>query len=334
MPKIRQYFIILILSIPFLVSFKSLDNNLNEYASYLSEEGIKFVSYSKEWDRNKLIDLDAELKKNKYGKEIRLLKEIRVVGNKLSGSLTKGSYHALTKTIVLYQGDKYTKAEDYSKTLSHEYGHHFAYHYFPTHHFPYSEWMKIRGLQVTELRWDAFWNYVESNHAYYPQEIFAEDYVLLYGAVNEVNYNDVHSNEAFYLRKDHENSALPNPLDNKQLHKLLEEKSGLKIDDKRLISTPELTDLNNLTLLYKITAKANVAYRLTVELHKRKDNMNGVEYELYEVTSDNMSDEIMFSLENLQEDQIDEYKYITVTVDVVDLSTSIGFQTAEVTYSL
>lgn len=335
MLKIRQYFIILVLTFPILASFDSNRINGHNLASYQSPEGIQFVSYSEEWDQPKLVQLYQELIKNKHGKELELLQEVKVIGDSLSSSFTKGSYHALTSTITLYQGDKYTDPVEYRETLSHEYGHHFAYHYFPSHHFPFSKWQTLRGLSVTELRWDAFWNYNENNHASYPQEIFADDYVLLYGATNEADGNEVYSNEAFYMRTDHENQELPNVLENHELHAYLEEKSGIKIDEDRLLLSPELSEWNNSKLSYNISAKSNVAYRLNLEFHDLVDSKdNNESLELYEITTDESNERLEFSLANIDQDVLSNSEYVTANIDVIDLSTSIGFQTEEITLNI
>ncbi|MGM0876907.1 MAG: hypothetical protein ACQEWV_19655 [Bacillota bacterium] len=335
MLKIRQYFIILVLAFPILVSFDSNRLNGQYLASYQSPEGIQFVSYSEEWDQPKLVELYQELKKNKHGKELKRLQEVKVIGDSLSSAFTKGSYHSLTSTITLYQGDKYTEPIEYRETLSHEYGHHFAYHYFPSHHFPFSEWQSVRGLTISELRWDAFWNYNENNHDSYPQEIFADDYVLLYGATNEADGNDVYSNEAFYMRTEHENQELPNVLENRELHRYLEEESGIKIDEDRLLRTPEVSEWKDSKLSYKISSKPNVAYRLNLEFHDIEDSEdNSVSSELYEITTDQTNERLEFPLDEIDQEVLSNYDYVTATIDVVDLSTSIGFQTEGITLEI
>ncbi|KKI90262.1 hypothetical protein WQ54_19985 [Bacillus sp. SA1-12] len=333
MLKLRQFFIILVLTFPILISFDSTGLDGREIASYQSPEGIRFVSYSKDWGQAKLIDLYHQLLKNKHGKEIYYLQEVTIIGGTHSASSTKGSYHALTSTITLYQGDTYTNPADYNETLSHEYGHHFAYFYFPSHHLPFSEWLSVRGLKTPELQWDAFWNYNERNHAYYPQEIFADDYVLLFGATNKVTIEDIYNNEAFYLRTEHENSQLPNVLENSTLHSYLEEESGIKIDESRLLQLPKLADWNYSKLSFHISDKPDVAYRLNIEFHQSGDS-SSEEWELYEITTDKTTNIIDFSLEEINQDVIASSDYVTASIDVVDLSTSIGFETEEIKLDL
>ena len=325
--KFIVFFIILLLSLPILVSFTS-GSTVGAYSSFLSPEGIQFVSYSHEWDEHKLIDLYKELKQNKYGEEINMLQEIRVVAGNHSSGDTKGSYHPISKTIVLYQGDKYREPDDYRETLSHEYGHHFAYYYFPSHHLPFSKWRKLRGINIAQLRWDAFWNYEEKNHSFYPQEIIADDYVLLYGATNYVNPKDVYSNEAFYLRTQHENQQLPNVLENKELLAYLEEKSGVAIDKERLIQTPFFTNIEDDKISFSVSEKTNIAYRLNIELFSPSSELQTVE--LYKIT-DNDDNEIEFSLDDVGLGRFSDFESAIISIDVVDLTTSIGFETKETT---
>ncbi|PGT84826.1 hypothetical protein COD11_10045 [Bacillus sp. AFS040349] len=325
--KFRGFFIILLLSLPILASFTT-GSTVGAYSSFLSPEGIHFVSYSREWDEHKLVELYEELKQNKYGEEINRLQEIRVEAGRHSSGDTKGSYHAILKTIILYQGDKYLEPADYRETLSHEYGHHFAYYYFPSHHLPFSRWQKLRGINVGQLQWDAFWNYEEKNHSFYPQEIIADDYVLLYGATNHVSPNDVYSNEAFYLRTQHENQQLPNVLENKELLAYLEEESGVAIDKNRLIQTPSFTIIEDDKISFSVTEKSNIAYRLNIELFSPSNEQQTLE--LYTITDDE-DNEINFSLNDVGYGHFSDYESAIISIDVVDLTTSIGFETKETT---
>jgi hypothetical protein len=335
MLKVRHYFIILILTFPILVSFDPNGLPRQSFALYESPEGIQFISYSKEWDQQKLEELYKELLQNKHGKELNYLQEVRVIDGALSSSLTKGSYHALTNTITLYQGGKYTEASEYRETLSHEYGHHFAYYYFPSHHFPFSEWQQLRGISTTDLRWDAFWNYKEKNHAFYPQEVIADDYVLLYGATKKLDVNNIESNEVFYLRTEHENQELPNVLENTDLQLFLEEGSGIKINEDRLLQSPKLLKWSDETLLFQISTKSNVAYRLNLAFHDSfNSTLNSEVVEVYEITSGKTNGHLEFSLDQINQEIFSKYEYVSTTIDVVDLSTAIGFQTEEKTLKL
>lgn len=318
-----------ILALPLLVSLDPLITNSNYFAHYRSPEGIQFLSYSSEWDEDKLQGLYDELIKNQHGEELKLLQEVKVVGDGLgeyphADYYTKAVYHALTSSITLFHGNKYTEPHMYRETLAHEYGHHFTYHYFPAHHFPFSKWSQLRGLDQDTVRWDAFWNYSTDAYSQFPQEIIADDYLLLYGAVSKVEVKDVLSHEAFYTMTMHDNQEIPNVLENKQVQSYFEEKTGLMIDKNKLIKTPTLADYNHNTLTFTVLDLSDVAYRLNIKLYK--DNTIISEERLIAITTDDSNGEILFTIQDL-----DNSDTIEATFSVIDLNTSIGFETELIT---
>lgn len=320
----------LIIVLPFLLSLSPSVYEPNYNAKYTSPEGIIFLSYSKKWDKDKLQDLYKELLKNKHGNELFSLQEVRVRGGSMPHSpYTTGRFNMLTNTIDLFHGDEYTKATSYRKTLSHEYGHLFTYHYLTSFHFPFSKWAKLRELKNKPVHWDAFWNYGNKNHDWYPEEIMAEDYVLLYGSTKKVDLHDVYSNEAFYLQTQHDNQQLSNVLENKQLQQYLEDKTGIDIGPNRLLHTPKLTSIQNQQLSFSVTKRKDICYRLNLTFYE-KENGHNVERnddEQIRITSDTTG-MIAYPLQkyNLPQDG-----YVKVSINVLDLNTSIGFQT-EPTY--
>ncbi|WP_449540318.1 hypothetical protein [Ferdinandcohnia sp. Marseille-Q9671] len=317
------FFLFLFCSLPILASLDPITYDSSYHAKYESPEGIQFLSYSETWNEQQLEDLYQELLKNKHGDEINLLQEIRVMGGEsTSHPNITGIYQPLLNSITLYKGNQYTEASDYRDTLSHEYGHHFAYHYFPSHHFPFSKWAELRGLDDMPVRWNSFFNYSISDHKWHPQEIFAEDYVLLYGATNEVTPHDVTSNEAFYMRTQHENQELQNVLGNEKLHAFLEHETGVKIDEERKLHTPKLDRVTDEGLTFSISKKKDVAYRLNLSNYE-DENM-----ELFEITDD-ASGSITFLLDDVELSEIS-----LISVDVVDLNTSIGYVTDEFRFKL
>lgn len=328
--KKRLVLLVLMIILPFLLSLSPSIYHSNYYAKYTSPEGIHFLSYSKEWNQQKLQQLYHELLTNKHGKELSLLREIRIWGGSMRNSpYTTGRFNVLTNTIDLFHGDKFITPSIYQKTLSHEYGHFFTYHYLKTFHFPFSTWAKLRGLEHQPVHWDAFWNYRSKNHHWYPQEIMAEDYVLLYGATKKVEIN---SNEAFYLRTQHDNQQLSNILENKKLQQYLEAKTGIKIDQSRLLATPKLTEINANQLIFLVTKRKNICYRLNLIIY---ENNNGV-YKKYDeseqfFTTTNSSGKISFSFPSYS---LPMNGYIEATIDVLDLNTSIGFQTKPIFLSI
>ena len=118
-------------------------------STYKSPEGFVLESYSSSWDENKLQELYLELKKNKHGEEIKTLSQIIVYGENSEDNILGShlldekksqlfiSFPALSSkytleffrpsgTISLYGGDECTTVESFSRTLSHEYGHHYT----------------------------------------------------------------------------------------------------------------------------------------------------------------------------------------------------------------
>ncbi|MEH7382147.1 hypothetical protein V7138_16930 [Bacillus sp. JJ1533] len=305
-------FLLLFCSLPILLSLDPKSYNPSYYAKYVSPEGTSFLSYSQNWDELQLEELYKELTKNKHGEEFNLLQEVRVMdGPSPSNSMITGIYHPLISSITLYNGNEHSDAREYRDTLSHEYGHHFAYYYFPSHHFPFSKWAKLRGLNYMPVLWNSFLHYSVSAHEWYPQEIFADDYVLLYGAADEADFDDVYTNEAFYMRTEHENQKLENILGNDNLQQFIEQKTGIKIDEDRKLKTPELSTVSDNSLTFTVEKKKDVAYRL-----------NLADYELYEITKD-QSGTITFSDLDMPENAV-------VSLDVLDLSTSIGFRLKDI----
>ncbi|MFC0273873.1 hypothetical protein ACFFIX_21035 [Metabacillus herbersteinensis] len=321
----KKNLFILVILFPFLLSLDSGVYDSSYYAKYQSPEGILFLSYSQHWDENKLEKLYEELLKNNHGEEIDLLQEVRVRGESLDTTPTRGSFHALTNTITLYQGDTYRDPSDYTETLSHEYGHHFSYFHFKSHHFPFSTYHELRKLKEEPIRWDAFWNYTNGHHKWFPQEIIADDYLLLFGPTHKMEKRDVYTNEAFYLRTQHENQEIANVLENKELHDYFEKISGLQVDSNRLIETPELIEFQRNQLIFTSTPRENIAYRLNVTFYNKENKVH--KEELYYITSNNENSRVIFDLTN----SVNNYSptYFKFTIDVVDLNTSIGFETKE-----
>ena len=315
----------IIICLPVLASLDPIIYDSTYYANYKSPEGIQFISYTDEWNEKKLQKLYEELIQNKHGEEIKFLQEVKVMGEGLGDYPsddydTKGQYHALTNTITLYHGDKYTEPAMYRETLAHEYGHHFTYYYFPSHHFPFSKWSKLRGLDVASIRWDAFFNYSTNQYVSYPQEIIADDYLLLYGSTRMVEVKDVLSNEAFYTMIKHDNQQLANVLELSKLHSYFEEKTGLSIDKSRLLTTPTLKGIENNKLSFSVIDRPNVAYRLNITMYKSGNVVT--EERIIAVTTEDSKGEVSFTLREL------EYTdYIEGSISILDLNTSIGFET-------
>ncbi|MCA1030255.1 hypothetical protein LCL95_04280 [Bacillus timonensis] len=318
--------------LPFLLSFDSIAYQSNYYAKYQSPEGIAFLSYTEKWDEDKLKDLYLELLNNQHGEELKLLQEVRVMSGELVGSSgTKGQYHALTNTITLFHGDIYTSPSMMRETLSHEYGHHVGYYYLPSHHFPNSTWAQLRGLETEHVSWDAFWRYSTERHERYPQEIFADDYVLLFGPTSSFDEKDAWSNEAFYLRTQQANQEIPNVLELTDLHHYLEKITGFEVSRNRIMMTPKMESFHHNQLTYKISKKPQVSYRLNVHFIATDEYLEAIT-----IFEEEMKDHLQFSFHHLLQDaSINGYSGpVVVNIDVVDLTTSFGFQTEKTCLSL
>jgi len=165
---------------------------------YLSKEGIIFKSYSNNWNKNKLVTLYQELLFNKHGKEILSLKEVNIYPDLPLNTELYGLYEAvwskekryLKKGIIhLFNGDNFSTALEYSRILSHEYGHHFTLYYlltvegktfFENGGWEHSGYYSARNFKDFPLVSGNIQNGIE----WAVFEIAAEDYVQLFGSPN------------------------------------------------------------------------------------------------------------------------------------------------------
>lgn len=184
-----------------------------------TDEGFEIVSYSKNWTGKALDELYMELLNNRHGIEIEYLDKINIYpdippsdipGAWGSYSTTQENLEYIIKfppiydaqlknfipiekgEICLYYGDLIDDISQMSRTLSHEYGHHYTFHYFGNPYiesFSDSLWKKyyeIRELyeykQVkTDLLFQEGQDY-RNNHMWFLHEIAAEDYLQLMGS--------------------------------------------------------------------------------------------------------------------------------------------------------
>lgn len=188
-----------------------LDEEMSEGTRYYAPNGLSIQSIASEWKGAKIKSVYEELLKNKHGVEIEYLKEILLKPGPSIDGKALGEYSdksiTLTAAVVfkplidssyqniktcnygyikLYYMNDYTDIKQVSRTLSHEYGHHYTNHHFFTkdnEKRESSEYYKIRGLGDYE---DAkeYYNYDEylKMHAWDIDEIAAEDYVQLLGS--------------------------------------------------------------------------------------------------------------------------------------------------------
>ena len=190
-------------------SILELNEEKKDKAIYTAPNGLVIRTLSEEWN-GKLSSVYDELLKNTHGDEIDYIKEI----NLLSGApddgtlgdyqekssvlktaivfnpLISSSYKVITRKdygcINIYKMDEYKELKDFARTLSHEYGHHFAFQHIFTDENEDREdsyYYDLRGLSEypDAKEYTDYQEYLEM-HAWDIDEIAAEDYVQLLGS--------------------------------------------------------------------------------------------------------------------------------------------------------
>ncbi|KGG79955.1 hypothetical protein Y919_08900 [Caloranaerobacter azorensis H53214] len=174
-------------------------NNLQIKAMIRTNEGIEIKSYTDTWNKQKLQLLYEELLKNRHGEELIYLKEINIYPSMPETLQEMGHYQGYWSwnnkgdrwydkgIISLYNGDMITTVEEYSRILSHEYGHHFTMYYLwvkegktfkADGNWKNSGYYKVRKFKEYPLVVSDYKN----GHYWAVHEIAAEDYVQLYGS--------------------------------------------------------------------------------------------------------------------------------------------------------
>jgi hypothetical protein len=228
------------------------------YAFYQSPEGIRFESYSKHWDVAKLKELYALLMKNPHAEELRVLHAVRLKPEEDEGKLGdfEGLYlwgfqgkprSMLMAVINLYYADKHTTPEEMSLVLGHEYGHIFTYYWMikkenklPSD--PTSEWAKIRQLAGYPVRWHD--NNLPYEHFWQPEEIMADDYMVLFGAPegkSKLFYKKEMGEYSIAYADMIENFIIPAAESIPELRVYWEEISGISVESPPHLNTPRLT---------------------------------------------------------------------------------------------
>jgi hypothetical protein len=178
-------------------------------AEYTAPDGFKVISYSYAWaDLNKLKDVYSEIQKNFHGNEINLLKKIVIYpGNDPKGSNVAGRWYGTwtyiddkpelkgNRYIEIYEGNEHNTIEKISRTLSHEYGHHFTYFYFFKYEqTDWDEWRKSDFATARGLKNSQNAGVKNVKYEWLVQEIAAEDYVQLFGSLTckkSVHFRDI-----------------------------------------------------------------------------------------------------------------------------------------------
>lgn len=235
----------------FLATFLMLSYSIpsviaaDEFASYTSPEGIKFKTQSQNWDEESLKKLYSFLLRNKLGEEFKSLKDVTVMKDACSanniqdeGEVGIAGLYIYPGSIQLCYGDSRVLTSDdkfsIELVLSHEYGHHFTYYHMlnkklrPSHISSSSEWAKVRQIDYLPT---VGWNGKRVDHDWRPEEIMAEDYVMLYGAPQiKMKYG---------IRED--NPKITNAAYIPELAKYWEDISGVKSNVLLTVERPQLT---------------------------------------------------------------------------------------------
>lgn len=172
------------LSLCFTFSLMIYAQDSEPAATYVSPEGIRFQSFSTKWGIDRLRGLYDTLLQCGHGEELNQLKQVTLYPDRSVGKsgYRVGYYSIKNQSIELYEVD----SAPIERTFIHEYGHHFTYYWlmkqegiYPAQLTPTSKWSQIRQLDGFPIRWSG--STLPYSHKWDPEEIMAEDYVLLFG---------------------------------------------------------------------------------------------------------------------------------------------------------
>ncbi|MGI5849319.1 MAG: hypothetical protein ACOX8Q_04510 [Christensenellales bacterium] len=233
---------------------------------YHTPLGFSIVSYSEKWTGDKLIDIYLELLNNTHGDEIMSISkviiypgesEIDVTDHIIAGSHTikrkdssvffnlpsivpksmRYSIHSTLSIIELFNMDAYDNVQQASKTIAHEYGHHYSMYYFMQDDKAAKESDYYRLRNFSSFDHEVFFddqNTYFQNHEWSIYEIAAEDYVQLLGSPNAKQpkvYFDVYdvllSNDDKYYPRGDETTVNVFPQENIYIP-LADEVAGLR----------------------------------------------------------------------------------------------------------
>lgn len=193
----KKVFLLVVLLAGFTLAAFGPAYAVGETAIYTATDGLKVVSYSRQWaDIHQLKEVYIELLRNVHGEELKLLKRINIYpGSDPQGMKAAGRWYGEwimkdgkpslsgNRYIDLYNGDEFTTVPSIARTLAHEYGHHFTYYYFfKRENKLWENWRDSGMAAIRGLKNNSRVSASGSNHAWLIQEIAAEDYVQLFGS--------------------------------------------------------------------------------------------------------------------------------------------------------
>lgn len=218
----------------------SQNTTFNEYKAIYRYNNIYFISYSDSWNEDMLKNLAIELFNNAHGEEIEYVARVELVDDeddsyagyhtsdyeKFSVPISLNNFFpdemtldiaSIFSVIRLTGADEKTTIESMSRTLSHEYGHHFTQYYFDFDGSDldlFTKYFNIRNESGAPI-FGAItnWEHYMDNHMWNIQEIAAEDYVYLMGSANThqiIDYPDTMELATAYSRSETEYNKLQN----------------------------------------------------------------------------------------------------------------------------
>jgi len=190
MKRVTAFVLALMLFVVLPVSASAAQTRaLIPHASFLSPEGVRFISYSNKWGTEELKKLYGIFKQLPKGEEVGYLDRIMLL--ETGSRYADGRYFSSMvqyndgpwmlekgRRIEIYEVHK-KSLEEVGWILAHEYGHHFTYYWLlkaegKDPDDPAIGWAKVRqlgGLPVYERSIEHFWD---------PEEIMADDYAVLF----------------------------------------------------------------------------------------------------------------------------------------------------------
>lgn len=296
------FYMIFILS-AFLMNIKAFSAPYNSYGTY-NKNSLSIVSYSENWNNDKLEKLYNELLNNFHGSEFKYLKNIYLYPDSPYGvngyyiediSLDKKGNYVLgdNACIKLFNADRYTTVEEMAPFLTHEYGHHYTiYNITKYENKYYNEWKDSKYGKIRNFEeYPVIYSLNDPNYIYRwdVTEIAAEDYSQLLGSKTgkiSTDYKDslenleariqeqYYSTDSFNLMPQ-DNLILPLAADIEGLYKYLLNISEHTAEQQSLIKKTEIypitvTELPFNSKQYKLKwseAQGNGPFEYTVVLY-------------------------------------------------------------------
>lgn len=206
-PFLRTLFLLMLLIMIQQFPAQASDGYVDKYTA---PDGLEVISYTDQWQGDKLIEIYQELLLNTRGEEYPYLSTVALYGGASPNGLEEGLYaYSLKKwdylmgtsvklekgsTISLYHMDEKEQIWQVARVLSHEYGHHFTIYYLAKNDSDFFiDWTKSTFYTARQAQFFSKMSDASgTDHAWSIAEICAEDYVQLYGSPTAKTWIDVY----------------------------------------------------------------------------------------------------------------------------------------------